>query len=152
MKSQYQKLGENKAIKRENISFSQIRKVLGKARRTLESAKILLASGYTENTYEMVYEAMLSAGRALVFSHGFRPRAQGSHKIVIEFCEKVLGNESEMIVKKFDRMRKKRHYLIYGAGLAISRTEAGAAIQTAGKFIHEVEKIINKKDSQKKLF
>jgi len=87
----------------------------------------------------------------LVFSYNCRPRTAGSHKIVVEFSEKILGEKYFVIVSKFDRMRKNRHYLIYGSGLAISETEAKNAIDSAKKFVSEVEKIIQKKNPQKKL-
>jgi len=51
-------------------------------------------------------------GRALVFSYGFRPRAAGSHKTVVDFTEAVIGKDYKVLIKKFDKMRKKRHYLI----------------------------------------
>lgn len=95
---------------------------------------------------------MLLAGRALMFSYGLRPRTQGSHKIVIEFADLVLESTFNPLIKKFDRMRKARHYLIYGAGFSISKTEAENAIISASEFIKKVSLIIKKKNQQKELF
>ncbi|MFH0955799.1 MAG: HEPN domain-containing protein [Candidatus Falkowbacteria bacterium] len=126
--------------------------MLRKAQNSLVSAKILLAESQEENAYELAYEAMLSAGRALVFSCGLRPRTQGSHKIVIEFAALVLENNFDILIKKFDRMRKTRHYLIYGAGFSISVIEAENAVKNAGEFIEKVSAIIKEQNPQKELF
>lgn len=152
MKKIYQNLIEQGFLKEEEIDFNQVVKVLEKAQNSLMSAKILLAERQEENAYELAYGAMLSAGRALAFSYGLRPRAQGSHKIVIEFAALILKNDFDILIKKFDRMRKTRHYLIYGAGFSISKTEAENAIKSASEFIEKVSAIIKKKNSQKELF
>jgi uncharacterized protein (UPF0332 family) len=131
----YQEFVKKGLLRKEKIDFKQINQVMIKARRDLKSAKILLEKGYEDASYRLAYEAMLLAGRALVFSFGFRPRALGSHKIVVEFVKKVLGKNFEVLTKKFDKMRKKRNYLIYGTGLAISKTEAENSIKTAEEFI-----------------
>jgi uncharacterized protein (UPF0332 family) len=94
---------------------------------------------------------MLLMGRALTFSCGLRPRTVGSHKIVVDFAEKILGTEYKILIQKFGRMRKKRNYLIYGIGLTISRTEAENAIKTAQEFVDKVQKIIQKKNPQRRL-
>jgi hypothetical protein len=78
----------------------------------------------SENSYQLSYEAMLLAGRALVFSFGFRPRAAGSHRIIVDFSKEILGKETKTLVYKFNKMRKKRHYLIYGTGLYISEIDS----------------------------
>jgi uncharacterized protein (UPF0332 family) len=152
MKTAYQPLIDKELLKEEKISFADVRKVLSKAQSNLKSAEILLANKQYENSFELSYEAMLSAGRALSFSFGLRPRTQGSHKIVADFVELVLGKDHLATTLKFNKMRKKRHYLIYGAGLEISKTEAQNAMENAGGFFAEIKKIIQAKDPQKELF
>jgi len=92
--------------KDDGIDSSQVLSVIKKSRRSIKSAK-LLAENDQENSYQLAYEAMLLAGRALVFSFGFRPRAAGSHKIVVDFSKKVLGKEIAILVFKFNKMRKR---------------------------------------------
>lgn len=147
----FQEFLDKGLIKEEKIDFLQIEKVIAKAHRSVRSAKVLLKDSDSEGSYQLSYEAMLLAGRALVFSHNFRPRAAGSHKIVVDFSRKIMGDKEFVIISKFDRMRKNRHYLIYGSGLAISETEAKNAIVSAGKFVAEVEKMVQRKNPQKKL-
>lgn len=150
MKKTYQDLIEKGLLKEEKINFAQVRKVLYKSKNDLKSAGILSKNIQYENAYELAYEAMLSAGRALAFSLGLRPRAQGSHKIVGELIQRIFGNV--LIVKKLDKIRRKRHYLIYEAGLSISKIEASSALKNAQEFISQVEDFIKKTDPQKDLF
>lgn len=152
MKKNYQHLIDKELLKEEKISFADARKVLSKAWNSFKSAKILLENKQYENSFELSYEAMLSAGRALSFSFGLRPRTQGSHKIISDFVEAVLGASHLAAIMKFDKMRKTRHYLIYGAGLEISKTEAQNAAQNAEEFIGKIEKILKERNPQKELF
>lgn len=148
-----QELIEKGLIKEEKISRALIQKVLAKAHRGIKSASLLLADNDPEGGYELAYESMLLAGRALVFSFNFRPRATGSHKIVVDFVKKIMDNgENDKLVFKFDKMRKNRHYLIYGAGLAISETEARNAISSAKVLLEKIEMLIEEKNPQGKLF
>lgn len=131
--------------KDDHIDSSQVRSVLEKSQRSIKSARLLIDDD-RESSYQLAYEAMLLAGRALVFSFGFRPRAAGSHKIVIDFSKKILGKEIATLVFKFNKMRKVRHYLIYGLGLSISEVDSRNAISSADKFLKEVENFINDKN------
>jgi len=130
--------------KDDKIDFIQIKNILEKSQRCIKSAKLLIDDDQ-ENSYQLAYEAMLLAGRALVFSFGFRPRALGSHKIVVDFSKKVLGKGIATIVFKFNKMRKIRHYLIYGSGLSISEVDTKNAISSATKFLKEVKNFIENK-------
>ena len=134
--------------KDDNIDSSQVLGVLKKSRRSIKSAKLLIEDDQ-ENSYQLAYEAMLLAGRALVFSFGFRPRAAGSHKIVVDFSKKVLGKEISILVFKFNKMRKIRHYLVYGTGLYISEIDSRNAISSAVKFLRYVIRFIKDKNRKK---
>jgi len=147
----YQDLINNGLLKREKISFDQINKVLERAYKNIKSARVLLDNDDEEGAFKFAYEAMLLTGRALVFSYGFRPRTIGSHKTVVEFSKRVLGDPYEVLIDKFDKMRKRRHYLIYEIGLTVSATETENAIKSACKFINKIEEFIQKKNPQKKL-
>ena len=143
-------IDKNLIKKDDYIDSSQVQSVLEKSRRSIKSARLLIDDD-RENSYQLAYEAMLLAGRALVFSFGFRPRAAGSHKIVVDFSKKVLGKEIATLVFKFDKMRKIRHYLIYGSGLSISEVDSRNAILSAAKFLKNVENFINDKNLRGKL-
>ena len=143
-------IDKNLIKKDDYIDSSQVQSVLEKSRRSIKSARLLIDDD-RDNSYQLACEAMLLAGRALVFSFGFRPRAAGSHKIVVDFSKKVLGKENATLVFKFNKMRKKRHYLIYGSGLSISEVDSRNAISSAAKFLKDVENFINDKNLRGKL-
>lgn len=138
-------------LNEEKIDFAQINKVVEKAERSLKSAGILVKNSDSEGGFQLAYEAMLLSGRALVFSYGLRPRAAGSHKIVVDFCELALGDDYKALTYKFDKMRKQRNYLIYGLNLSLSDIEAENAIKTAGQFIEKIKEAVEHKDNRKKL-
>jgi len=126
-------LKENK-IQEKSVSVEEVKTVFAKARKTLRSAEHLLGED-EESAYQLAYEAMLIAGRALMFFCGVKPRSVGAHKITVEFCEVFLGKEYSLFIEKLDRARKKRHYLMYGIGQIISETEARGLIETAEAFL-----------------
>jgi len=139
---------EKNLIKKDNIEPSQVLNIIKKSRRSIKSAKLIMEDD-SENSYQLAYEAMLLAGRALVFSFGFRPRAAGSHKIVVDFLKEVLGEETKTLVYKFNKMRKKRHYLIYGTGLYISEVDSRNAILSAVQFLRYIIRFIRQKNIDK---
>ncbi len=147
----YKDFLEKGLLKEEKIDFEQIANVVEKARRKIKSAKTLIKDNDSEGGFQMAYESMLLSGRALVFSHNLRPRALGSHKIVVDFCSLILGEKYKMLVYKFDKMRKQRNYLIYGINLSFSEVEAENAIKTAEEFIGKITEFIQHKNPQKKL-
>ncbi len=151
MKKIYQKFLDEGLLREEKIGFDQIRKIFDRAERDIKSAKLLVKADDKEGAFRFAYESMLLSGRALVFSFGLKPRTVGSHRIVIDFAQGVLGKEYKLLVQKFNRMRKKRNYLIYGIGLAISETEARSAIDTAQKFLLKIKKFIQERNPQKEL-
>lgn len=148
----YQGLIKKNLLKKENISFEQIEKVLKRAHKNLKSAKLLLDNNDEEGAFKFAYEAMLLSGRALIFSYGLRPRTIGSHKTVVDFTKEIFGEEYEILTNKFDKIRKRRHDLIYGVEFTTSSTESANAIDSAHKLIDKIEEHIQEKNPQKKLF
>ncbi len=151
MKKVCKKFIEAGLAKEIQVGFSQIEKVMLKARRCVKSAKILFESDDEDAAFQLAYEAMLFAGRALFFSNNLRPRAAGSHKIVVDFVAEVMGQDFKVLADIFDNMRRKRNYLIYGIGSETSKQEAKNGIENAKEFVVKIEKIVQAKNPQKKL-
>lgn len=137
-------------LKKENIGFDQIEKQIQRAYKDLKSAEVLLASD-DAGAYQFAYNAMLHAGRALLFVKGYRPTVEKSHKTVVDCVKIILGERFQILIEKFDRMRKARHTIIYDIS-EISGTEARNALKSAGDFVGKIAEIIQKKSPQKKLF
>ena len=98
--------------------------------------------------YAVAYLAMLHAGRAFMLLKGFRPTDGYQHKTVVEFMSHFLGKEFEIIVARFDEMRKKRNVFTYDVDISISRTEANNALNTAEKFVNLIKNVIRKNSPQ----
>ncbi|MEK7658245.1 MAG: HEPN domain-containing protein [Patescibacteria group bacterium] len=147
----WKKLLEDESLQPKKVSFREVELVLSKSRESLKAADFLLKKEISEPAFKEAYDAMLLAGRAIIFSLGLKPKTIGSHTIVINFCELYFGSEFKDLIEKFRRMKIKRNYLIYGAGLAISSTEADNSIQNAKKFLKVAEEEISKIKKQNKL-
>jgi uncharacterized protein (UPF0332 family) len=147
----WKKLLEDGSLQTKKISFREVDLVLEKSSKALKAAEILFEKDIYDSVLREAYNAMLIAGRALIFSLGYKPKTVGSHAIVIKFCELYLGKDFNILIKKYERMKEKRNYLIYGAGLIISSTEARQAIENAKTFLKVIEGKILEIKKQKKL-
>ena len=105
-----------------------------------------------EWAYTIAYHAMLRAGRALMFSMGYRPKGKDQHKTVVFFCEEVLGEDFRNLTERFNRMRIRRHDFIYEPERPIPRTEVTKSLKNAEKFVKEIMDKIQKANPQKGLF
>lgn len=137
----------------EKIKFSekQIVSNIKRAGKDLITAKANIEID-EEWAYTISYHAMLRAGRALMFSMGYRPKGKNQHKTVVDFCEEILGEDFKNLTERFNRMRIKRHDFIYEPERPISRTEVKKSLENAEKFVREIIDKIQKANPQKKLF
>lgn len=93
--------------------------------------------------FGIAYNAILQATRALMFAKGFRPRAgEGQHKVAVQFAEMTLGEKFQDEIHIFDKMRSKRHRVIYDVSGIVSHAEARQAFDFAVRFIEIVEKTL----------
>jgi uncharacterized protein (UPF0332 family) len=142
MRMAYESLLKKGLIKSFNAAPSQISDRIGLARRDIETARTLSNSDWA---YNIAYNAMLQAARALMFAEGYRPGGgEGQHKTVVQFAELALGRTFEEEVRFFEKMRVKRNRAVYDTAGIISEEEARQAIVFAAKFIRIIEESINK--------
>lgn len=129
-------------IKPIKISLSQVKGRIALAQRDITTAKKLLGSD-PDWAFSIAYNAVLQTASALMLSKGYRATArEGHHVATVRFAEIVLGKELEDIVI-FDKMRQKRHRVIYDVAGAVSLQEAKAAFQFAVNFVERVTKILH---------
>lgn len=132
-------------IKPFTTSPDQIQSRLTLARRDMLTAKKLLGSD-SDWAFSIAYNAVLQAGRALMFAHGYRPASgEGQHVAVVRFCEDVLGNAMGDELMLFEKMRSKRHRVIYDVAGAVSLEESKAAFHFAETFVKIVTQQVSKK-------
>ncbi len=86
---------------------------------------------------------MLSSGRALMFSRGYRPSSTEGHVAVVRFLHAVLGAEaSDRMVMAMNGLRKKRHVIVYEEMGVVSEDEARQAVRWAEEFVKKMETMI----------
>ncbi|MFQ6080829.1 MAG: HEPN domain-containing protein [Candidatus Bathyarchaeia archaeon] len=113
------------------------------ASRDLSAAKHLLAEENYDWALSIAYNAMLQAGRALMFLKGFRPSAQFGHIAVVRYIRVAFREQlTERMVDVFDQMRRKRHRAVYEAVDVVSRNEAQNAIKWAEEFVNKVKEVV----------
>jgi uncharacterized protein (UPF0332 family) len=125
-------------IKRLPVDAKKVSDARGHARRDLETARAILKTDH-DWAYTIAYNAVLQAGRALMFSKGYRPDGANQHISVVKFSELFLESQDAVI---FDRMRRKRHSSVYDMAGSISGTEAESAIRHAEALIRKIEVLL----------
>jgi uncharacterized protein (UPF0332 family) len=118
----------------------QVERSLKLANRDIKSAEKLLEEEDCDWAFAIAYNSMLQAGRALMFSEGFRPRGEFKHLSVVEFVRKTSPSFAQRLLDSFDRSRRRRHRVVYDEVDTVSMEEASRAIAVAGEFLEEVEK------------
>lgn len=115
-----------------------VENAIGLAHRDVSVAKNALASN-ADWAYTIAYNAMLQAARALMFSKGYRPAGNNQHATVVQFSGQFLNTES---VDALDRMRRRRHIVVYDMAGTVSQLEAENAVSRAESFLSAVEDLL----------
>lgn len=136
----YESLEREGLIRRLPVNEKRVRDALDLSIRDLKTAEKTLSID-SDWAYSIAYNSMLQAGRALMFSKGYRPAGKVQHVSVIKFIEASLGKSPEAIIA-FDRMRRKRHTAVYDTVGTVSDTQARTAIKWAEEFIQMVKNIL----------
>lgn len=132
-------------------NFKQIIEILERSKKDLRTAKSNLTID-VEWAFAISYHAMLRAGRAFMFSFGYRPKGRDQHKTVVSFCSEKLGKEYKSLINKFNRMRIKRHGFIYETGRPVSESEARRSIKNANQLVDKICAFIKRQNPQLPLF
>lgn len=137
--------------KKQNPNFAQIKKQIKRAEKDLQTFDLVINKD-PEWASTIAYQSMLRGGRALMFAHGFLPTDGQQHKTVVEITGKILGPKFYLIVKQFDRMRKKRNVFLYDSESPNNLTEAKIATKTAQVLLEEIKKKIQLLNPQQPLW
>jgi len=121
-------------IKRLPVDRKKVDDALAHATRDLATAGTLVASDQ-DWAYTIAYNAVLQAGRALMFANGYRPDGANQHVAVVKFAEIYLEPADTVI---FDRMRRKRNSSVYDTTGAISEREAETALVQAESLVKKI--------------
>ena len=86
----------------------------------------------------IAYNAMLTAGRALMAKEGYGTFSDGHHLAVVQFCTMRLGADASDLTHAFNRYRVRRHGVLYGQSLPVGENEAKTAIENAKLFTWKI--------------
>jgi uncharacterized protein (UPF0332 family) len=108
------------------------------AHRDLNQAQRILPESL-DWAYSIAYNAVLQASRAYMFHQGYRPASVESHKATLAFMLISVDPQLKETIDYFDRVRNKRHRVIYDEVGLVSEKEAQQLIQKAVEFISWVD-------------
>ncbi len=137
-------------IKKQRVNFTHIEALLLRAQKDIIAAKSNLEID-EEVTYNYAYLSMLRCGRAIIFLRGYRSVDGQQHKTIIELSGEILGKGFKNLIKRFDRMRRKRNQFTYDPFLPVSKIEAENALKTAEEFVAKVIKQVQEENPQLRL-
>jgi uncharacterized protein (UPF0332 family) len=120
----------------------EINKSMEIAHRDLDQSKRILSESL-DWAYSIAYNSILQASRAYMFHQGYRPASTESHKTTLTFMQFSVDPQLKETVDYFDRVRKKRHRVIYDEVGLVSEKEAQQLIQKATEFIAWVDTKLN---------
>lgn len=142
--------GEGK-LREQKVGFVQIEGLLGDSLKDIAEAKAVIGVG-ERACFILAYQAMLKAGRALLFLNGLRPADGAQHVTVIQVCEFFLGPSFKGLAQQFETMRRIRNKITYEYGTLLSHSEVETALQDAEKWIRAIAVKVKEKNPQFELF
>jgi len=127
-------------IKTVPVDKKKIQDARDLALRDIVTARSLLANNQ-DWAYTIAYNAVLQAGRALMFSQGYRPDGANQHVSVVKFVELYLDKNDGII---FDRMRRKRNSSVYDTAGSITESVAAFALREAEDLVEKIFAVIDR--------
>ena len=121
----------------------QIGNEIGSANKNITSAKNMLRIEEWGWAHTAAYTAMFHAGRALMFSKGYRPKGRDHHVAVVSFIQAVFSSKFPAdVLKSFDNGRKRRNEFTYDNADLVSPTQATNLVGNAESFVNKTKEIL----------
>ena len=127
-------------IKRLPVNPRKVEDSLDHAHRDLATSRAVLQTD-SDWAYTIAYTAVLQAGRALMFSKGYRPDGAHQHIAVVKFAGLFLDEQDAIT---FDRMRRIRNSSVYETAGSIPVDQAEGAIRSAEALVCRIEACIQR--------
>jgi uncharacterized protein (UPF0332 family) len=145
MKMNLSDLSKQDRIVEFESDIDQIKNEIHNADAKLISAKKILGISEWRAAYGSAYEAMLHAGRALMFSKGYRTKGNSHHETIVLFVEAVFSakfsNQKEVLAS-FNKARKLRNDFSYDNADVVSPTQAKTLVENADAFVNKAKEIL----------
>lgn len=136
----YSNLVSEGLLKPFRASQTQIKDRIKLAERDIKIAQ-KVSSEDRDWSFTITYNAILQATRALMFVEGYRPTGgEGQHIAAVRFAEAALEGELGKEIYLFEKMRAKRHKVVYDIVGLVSEKEAEQALDFAQRFINAVKR------------
>lgn len=137
----YKELEEKRLLRRHTFTKEQIKQQIDLAKRDLRVAKDNLENKSYDWAYAIAYNAILQSIRALLFLKGYRPVGEDQHKTVIETL-RIEFRDSPDLTDRANRMRKKRHKVVYSFSGMVSEAEANEALKLAKEIVQNIVDLV----------
>ena len=122
---------------------AQVKNELAIAKNDLASAKKMLTIQEWGWAHNAAYNAMLQAGRALMFSKGYRPKSSEHHVAVVSFMEAVYSAKfSGEVLQAFGKARLRRSESMYDKAGSISENQGRNLVAKAESFVSKAKEIL----------
>lgn len=121
----------------------QIKNEMDIAKSDISSAKRMLEIGEWGWAHNAAYNAMLQAGRALMFAKGYRPKSQEHHVAVVCFIEAVFAAKfPNEVLQAFAKARLRRSESMYDRAGSISESQGKNLVEKANAFVSKTREIL----------
>lgn len=121
----------------------QVKNEMEIAKNDRASAKNMLTIQEWGWAHNAAYNAMLQAGRALMFSKGYRPRSSEHHVAVVSFAEAVYSSKfPNEVLQAFSKARLRRSESMYDRAGSISEKQARNLVDKAEIFVSQTKEIL----------
>ena len=115
------------------------------AKNDLSSAKKMLDIELWGWSHNASYNAMLQAGRALMFYKGYRPKSKEHHLAVVSFIQAVFPTKFEPeVLQAFAKARLRRNESMYDRAGLVSETQARNLVEKAEILVTRAIEILQK--------
>ena len=122
---------------------AQIKNEMEIASNDLASAKNMLGIQEWGWAHNAAYNAMLQAGRALMFSKGYRPKSSEHHMTVVSFAEAVYSAKfPSEVLQAFGKARLRRSESMYDRAGSISEKQGKNLVDNADIFVNKAKEIL----------
>ena len=134
-------------LRDQKVGFIQIEGLLKDAVIDIQAAKKVLTVS-ERGAFILAYQAMLKAGRALLFAQELRPADGAQHKTVVQASGIFLGKSFVSLAQHFETMRRKRNQLTYEYGALLSHSETLTALSDGENWIRGIREKVKEKNPQ----
>jgi len=137
----YEELLEKRIIEPVEISSEETADLLRVVRRDIRTAKSLITMDL-DWAFAIAYNAVLQLTIAWMNSLGYRPRGEAKHMNAFIFLEETLPEERQPMIKRLQRMRRKRNATVYRQRGLVSEKEALDVIEFAIQYYRDIETLL----------